>query len=59
MYPILVGEKLKNAKILSEKIRKTREANGKVFHSFEFSSAVWTFNFEFFKSNVLSVVVPT
>lgn len=57
MLPLFQGEKLIAAKLLEEKIRRTREATGKVYHSYEFTPVVWSFNFECFKRNILNQIV--
>lgn len=44
MQPILEGKNAEAAKLLAQKIKKTRETTGKVFHSFEYSKAQWSFD---------------
>ena len=56
--PILEGKNASDAKLLAEKIRKTREATGKVFHSFEYSKAYWTFNLEAFRRSIEAIELP-
>jgi predicted translin family RNA/ssDNA-binding protein len=57
-YPMFSEEKKKKAELLAHKIKVTRQSNGRVFHSHEFSPAIWSFNFEHFKNNILAVSIP-
>ena len=57
-YPIFKEDMRNKAEVLVKNITATRQANGKVVHSHEFTPAVWSFNFEHFKRNILSVSLP-
>ena len=55
---LLEGKNQENSKKVAEKIRKTREATGKVFHNFEYAKAHWSFSMEFLRKNIEAIVVP-
>jgi len=48
----------KKAELLAQKVKATRQASGKVIHSHEFIPAIWTFDLEHFKRNILQVSLP-
>ena len=58
IQPLIEGKNVEDSKKLAEKIRKTREATGKVFHSFEYAKAHWSFSMEFLRKNIEAIVVP-